>query len=165
MKTALIKSAGCFLILVTACLLQANAQKDKSAEQAALQTNLNTRHFVFVAQTATPLRGGLQQLTSYYDLKVSNDSIVSNLPYFGRAYVAPMNPSESGLTFASTASGYQVKMKKKGTREISINTKANGDTQRMQLTIFSDGTATLRVSSNNRDPISFNGYIKEAGKK
>lgn len=145
-------------------MLQANGQ-DKKPGQAALQKALDARHYVFVAQTVTPLRDGMRQLTSYYDLTVSTDTVISNLPYFGQAYVAPMNPSEGGFVFTSIASDYRTKTNKKGTREISINTKSGGDAQRMQLTVFNDGTASLQISSNNRDAISFNGYVQEAGKK
>lgn len=70
----------------------ATAQKKET--QNSVQASLDAKNFVFVAQTMSPLRGGLRQLTSYYDLRVSNDSVISNLPYFGRAYVAPMNPSD-----------------------------------------------------------------------
>ena len=164
MKTSYIKSAYSFLLLTAVFIMQANGQ-DEQASKGTLQKALDARHYVFVAQTVTPLRGGLRQLTSYYDLTVSGDTVISNLPYFGRAYVAPMNPSEGGLAFTSTASDYRVKTKKKGTREIGINTKAGGDNQRMLLTVFNDGTASLQVTSNNRDVISFSGYVQEAGKK
>lgn len=162
MKTALVKSTGWVLLLLAAFTLQATAQKERSDKDAALQKSLDARHFVFVAQTATPMRGGLQQLTSLFDLRLSNDTVISNLPYFGRAYTAPMNPAQGALTFTATATGYRVKTKKKGAREISITTKAAGDTQRMLLTVFDNGAASLQVSTNNRDPISFSGYVREA---
>lgn len=107
------------------------------------------------------MRGGLQQLTSTYDLRILHDTVISNLPYFGRAYTAPMNPAQGALSFTATATGYRVKTKKKGTCEISITTRAAGDTQRMLLTVFDNGTASLQVSSNNRDPITFSGYVRE----
>ncbi|MBE7173430.1 MAG: DUF4251 domain-containing protein [Williamsia sp.] len=164
MKTVFLKSAGSLLILITACFLQVSGQNKKN-DNAALQKALDTKHFVFVAQTVTPLRGGVRQLTSQYDLTLSGDTVISSLPYFGRAYVAPMNPSESGLSFTTTTSDYRVKLKKKGAREIGISTKAAGDNQRMQLTVFSNGTASLQVTSNNRDAISFTGYVQEIKKR
>lgn len=153
-----------FLVFLFTCLHQANGQKTQD-NKSVIQSSVDARNFIFVAQTAMPLRGGLRQLTSYYDLKVSKDTVVSNLPYFGRAYTAPMNPSDGGLTFTSLSSGYEVKLRKKGRKEITINTKSADDTQRMLLSVFDNGTASLQVSSNNRDPITFSGYVREINSK
>ncbi len=153
----------CCLALLGGITLPAAAQKKETSN--SVQPGLDAKSFVFVAQTMSPLRGGLRQLTSYYDLRVSGDSVISNLPYFGRAYVAPMNPAEGGLTFTSAKSEYSVKNGKKGRRDITINTKSTDDTQRMMLTVYDNGTASLQVTSNNRDPVSFNGYVKATGKK
>lgn len=161
----LAKSAFFILLFTGTCLYHAEAQKTHD-KKSMIQNSIDARQYIFVAQTATPLRGGgLRQLTSSYDLRVSKDTVVSNLPYFGRAYVAPMNPAEGGLNFTSLSSAYAVKMKKKGTREITINTKSADDTQRMLLTVFDNGSASLQVTSNNRDPITFSGYVKETGSK
>ena len=67
----------------------ANAQQAKSEPAGALITSKN---YVFKARTALPMRGSARQLTAnYYELKISKDSIVSYLPFFGRAFSAPMN--------------------------------------------------------------------------
>ena len=154
----------CLVVLMCAGLLRASGQ-DQQDEHAVLQKSIDEKNFVFVAQTVTPLRGGLRQLTSYYDLKVAKDTLTSNLPYFGRAFVAPYNPTDAGLSFTSTQFEYKVKNGKKEKREVNINVRAAGDLQRMFLTVFDGGSASLRVNSNNRDPVTFNGYVKEAGTK
>ena len=41
-------------------------------------------------------------LSPYYYLKVSKDTVVAYLPYFGRAYTAPADPTEGGIKFTST---------------------------------------------------------------
>ena len=147
------------------CSLQLAAPAQKTGNGNSVQGSLDARSWTMVAQSITPMRGGLRQLTSYYDLRVSNDSAISNLPYFGRAYIAPMNPAEGGLNFSSLLSGYQIKTGKKGRRDISFSTKSSDDTQRMQLTVYNDGTASLQVISNNRDPVTFSGFIKASDKK
>jgi len=141
------------------------AQKKDSAKSAAIKDLVTSRHYTFTAQSATPLSGSLRQLTSGYDLQVSADKIVAYLPYFGRAYTAPLNPAEGGLQFTSKDFDYAVKDRKKDGWEVSIRTKDLSDSKQMQLTIFSNGTASLQVTSNNRQNISFNGYIGAPDKK
>ena len=157
-----------FLFIVTVALLagflpslHAVAQNNKDSIKAAGITALiNNQHYVFKAQTATPLSGGLRQLTGDYDLQVSKEKVISQLPYFGRAYSASLNPSDNGLQFTSKDFEYNVTQKKKDDGwDIAIKFKDANGTQQMQLNVFSNGSASLQVIGNNRQPISFNGYI------
>ena len=141
------------LMIIIPSLLRA---QDKEARVKQLVEN---RQYVFVANTAIPLRGGSRQLTSLYDVRISGDSLISDLPYFGRAYAAPVNSADIGLQFTSVENVYNVQATKKGGWEISIRPSRGTDVRMLNLSIYSNGNASLRVSSNNRDPISFNGYI------
>src|SRR5215472_2626366 len=88
-------------------LLSARATAQSGDEKAAaVRDMVESRNFIFQAQTAMPMRGSVHQLTSEYDLKVTPTAIVSDLPYFGRAFVAPMNPTQSPLQFTSSQFGY-----------------------------------------------------------
>ena len=98
-------------------------------------------------------------LTSVYDLKVSSDTVVSDLPYYGRAFVAPIDPAEGGIHFTSTQFTYTIKEKKKGGWDVSIVPKDIHDVREMQLSVSEAGYATLQVTSNNRQLITFTGYL------
>lgn len=134
---------------------------EKESEQAAIRSLIESKNFVFVARTASPLGGRLINLSSWYDLRVSGDTVMSDLPYFGRAFVAPMNPTESALRFTSTEFNYDIKERKKGGWDITILPKGAKDVRQMQMTVSENGYATLQVMSNNRQPISFNGVIEQ----
>ena len=120
MKTTkiIIKKLLFILIALATVANTANAQnskKDKqTAKMIATKDMIDSQNFIFVPRTVSPLRGGIRELTSYYDLEVSKDSIISYLPYFGRAYTAPLNPSEVGVNFTSTNFEYKVAPGKKG---------------------------------------------------
>jgi hypothetical protein len=92
-------------------------------------------------------------------VRLSADTVVTDLPYFGRAFVAPMNPSEGGIHFTSTQFTYTIDERKKGGWDITILPKDAKDVRQMFLTVSREGYATLRVSSNNRQNIGFSGYI------
>jgi len=128
-------------------------------DAATTKRIVDAKNYVFKAQTMTPSRGSLQQLNSEYDLTVKGDSVIAYLPYFGRAYSAPIN-SEGGINFTSAKSGYTAKQKK-NRYEITIEPGDITDVQQLYLDIYENGRANLRVTSINRQPISFSGYIVE----
>lgn len=129
--------------------------------EQGIQRAIETRNFVFKASSATPQRGRITQLTSEYDLIVRPDTVISFLPYFGRAFTAPINPSEGGIKFTSSDFVYSSSQTKKGGWEIKITPKGISDVSDLYLTVFENGNATLRVNSVNRTPISFNGFVEE----
>lgn len=144
----------------------ANAQtasnNKKAVKDAAIKNDVESRHYTFIADYAQPLRGGEKMLTSIYDLRVTRDSLISFLPYYGQAYFdIPYNPTDGGIKFTSTKFDYAVKEKKKGGWEITISPKDAKDIERLILYISHDGYASLSVTSTNKDFISYNGYLKQ----
>jgi hypothetical protein len=140
------------------------AQNKDSMQAVDIKNMVASQHYTFKAQTASPLSGRLRQLTSDYDLQVSKEKIVAYLPYFGRSYSAPIDPSKGGIQFTSKDFDYRLTERKKGGWNVSIKTKDISEAQDMQLTIFSDGTASLQVNSANRQSISFQGYLTDKKK-
>ena len=122
---------------------------------------INTHRFTFVAERVNPLRGSSRVLTSYYDVTVKPDTVICYLPYFGRAYQAPIDPSKGGLDFKSYKFTYNVTLEDKDEWQVYINPKDYQDVQQLYFQIFGNGTATLNVVNTNRDPISFYGHVKK----
>ena len=169
MISNLIKALPFFMIALTVCLHPVHAQdstkENKTSKESSVKNILDGRSYVFIPQTMLPLSGRARQLTSYYDFDVSKETIVSSLPYIGRAYTAPIDPSEGGIDFTSTNFEYTTTERKKGGWDVSIKPKDAKDVQQLFLTISEKGYATLQVTSNSRQGISFNGYITERSQK
>lgn len=161
MKNKAITYSSTFLLVAIAIALlpQTGFAQNKKDKKAAIKNIVETRNYVFKAQTALPASGSTRQLTSDFDLRVSKDTIISDLPYFGRAYTAPMNPAEGSLRFTSTDFQYAATNKKKGGWNVIITPKDLQDPRQLTLSIFDNGTASVVVTSYNRQPISFNGYV------
>jgi len=138
-----------------------SSKADKAAaRRAAIRQLVESQHYDFKAQTAMPLSGSTRQLTTGdYDLKVTKEAIVSYLPFFGRAYTAPMDPSKGGIQFTSKDFNYSITDGKKGGWDVQITPKDYGDVQRLSLSISEDGYANLQVTSTSRQAISFYGTI------
>lgn len=161
-----ILSAGIYLSVLMIVLLFHNnnliAQNSKQEKkQAAIKALIDSQNYVFKAQSVLPMSGPTRQLNYDYDMKVSKDTINAYLPYFGRAYTAPMDPTQGGIQFISKDFEYTATPGKKQGWDIVIKPKDVQDVQLMSLSVSSDGYATLQVTSNSKQPISFNGVIME----
>lgn len=150
-----------FVSLINTIAAAQDSKSDQSKENANVKAMVDAKRYLFKAQSAHPTRGRVVQLNSEYDLKITPDTIRSYLPYYGRAYSAPIGESEGPLDFVSKDFEYNQQDRKKGGWDITIKPKDGKGVREMFLTVFENGTASLRVSSNNREPISFNGHILE----
>jgi Domain of unknown function (DUF4251) len=146
-------------IFIPRCPAQNSPESD--AKKQSYKNMVDSQNFVFEAQTVTSLRGHFRNLTSPYEVSVSKDTLRSDLPFFGRAYNPPVNPTQSPLDFTSTNFSYMVSPHKKNGWEIVLAPKDKTSIQKYFFTVFDNGRATLSVNSVSRDPISFNGYIRE----
>jgi len=158
MKPSNITIGKIFLIVSVVFLTnRTNAQSGKEAIRAGVES----KKFVFHAQTALPTSGRSRQLTADYDLRLFSDSLVSNLPFYGRAYSVPYGSGDGGFNFTSTKFEYTATPGKKKGWDITIKPKDVNDFREFSLSLSDNGYGTLQVFSNNRQPISFTGYITE----
>jgi hypothetical protein len=127
-------------------------------DRAVVKKAVQDQEFTFKAQTAFPMGGNVRHLTPGYDLRISGDSLSTYLPFFGRAYSAPL-PGEGPIKFQSDDFSYKASVKKKQSWEIVIEPEDTREVRQMILRIFENGHATLMVNSNDRQSISFSGYI------
>jgi hypothetical protein len=152
------------LLALFVTVLSSTIAHAQNLDKSVVQNFVKSKEFVFKAQTVLPMTGASRQLTSEYDVKFLGDSVVAYLPYFGRAYSAGYG-EEGGIDFTSTKFDYKVKERRKGGWDIAIKPLDAKDVQQLNFTVSENGYATLQVTSNNRQPISFNGYIVERKRK
>jgi hypothetical protein len=142
-------------LLITGLPTAVMSQNDESSN---LKENLSSKTFVFKARTANPARGRTINLTSDYTLKVLGDSVIADLPYYGRAYSAPIG-QPGGISFISVDFDYSLTQDKKNRWRISIDPRDVSDAQELSMTVFENGEADLIVTSTNRQVITFRGHI------
>jgi hypothetical protein len=167
---------------LTALLLVVSIPAFAQTDEATTKEIIENQNFRFIATTALPLSsqdvsailykmnspngaGAINLTGSQYDLVVTKDSVMAYLPYYGRAYSASMDPNDAGTKFKSKDFKYIKTKRKKGGWNIVIVPKDVKDSQKLTLYVSENGYATLNVSNNNRQPISFNGYLAETKKK
>ena len=148
------------LMLCFALILCMQTQAQDSTKQT-IKTVIDAKHFVFQPTTMTPSKGRTKHLDLGYFLKVNGDTLKVDLPYVGRAYSAPIDPSDAGFHFTSTNYTYTVTEGKKKSYDIIVKTKDKTSNADFYLTVYDNGTAYLRINSTDRESISYNGDLKE----
>jgi hypothetical protein len=137
---------------------QTAVEKEKLATD--VRNAVEIPDFTFKATYAYPTGYKSIYLSPYYDVKVSPDTVAAYLPYYGRAYRAPMNPSEGGYRFTSTDFEYRVdKGKKKDNWDVEITLRDVGRPVTFRFDIWENGTARLIVEDVDRQSISFQGDV------
>ncbi|RZJ80798.1 MAG: DUF4251 domain-containing protein [Flavobacterium sp.] len=167
------KTFATFILL--ALTFTAMAQTDKATTARIVED----KNFTFVATSALPLNsteisnvlrqmpiggnvgGNINLVGSNYDVQITADSVIAYLPYYGRSFSAPMDRNETGFRFTTKKYSYDSKKTKKGGWNITINSKDVKDNVRMNFSVTQTGYATLSMSSNNKQSITYNGYISE----
>ena len=146
---------------LTSCRTSQSAV-EKAKKAKLIDEQIENLDFKFIANHAYPIGYPSIPLTSVYDVTVSSDTIKAYLPYFGRAYRAPMNSSEGGIKFESTDFESEVLTGKMyGEWHVTIKTKDTTRPFTLYFHLWNNGTASLDVSEPDRQSISFQGLIEE----
>ena len=137
---------------------------------------LSSGNFTFLAQKANPMGGDvINVLNSFpnssasrileldygYTLQITENKIVVTLPYFGRMYNPSFDTSKNSYRFTSKDFKINQSPGKKGSTTYSFVLNDQQNIRKMYLEVFKNGKAYLSIDSNDRQPISYDGYIME----
>lgn len=141
------------------------SKKELKAEKKAKQVKettalLENNAYIFSAKNANPIKGKPIHLDPSYSVKIENDTIVSYLPFYGRAYSVPYGGGGSGMDFTQPIESYSVEKSKKGYM-VKLKVKNESDNLNYIFHISENGSTTLNVISVNRQSISYYGNIEK----
>ena len=152
------------VVISVAVLLPGCAtSEEKAAQMAELSANvtnaLNNRDYKIAIDRMYPMRGSSRYVSFGYSVEVRNDTLISYLPYFGRAYNVPYGGGK-GLNFTAPIESYQEFMKRNGLRLIEIGVSNEEDTYFYTIEVFDNGSSTIDVRARQRERISYSGNIE-----
>lgn len=153
------------VLLLTACgTVQTAAEKEAKALE--IRNAVEAFDFKFNATYAYPTGYRSIYLSPYYDVVVSPDTVDVYLPFYGRAYRAPMNPDEGGYRFTSTDFEYKILPGKKAGNHL-VEIKINDQRRDLQfyIDVWENGSARLEVLDVDRQSISFAGEVSAKRKE
>jgi hypothetical protein len=137
---------------------KAEKERKRVAREDDVSVLVESKIFEFRANRAIPSGYKSVDLTTNPNfVAFSPDFIVSEMPFFGRAYSASYG-GEAGLKFEGKPEKYTVERKKKS-YEIEAKVRSTKDFYTINLSVSFNGSSSMSVSCNNRTTISYNGEI------
>lgn len=94
-------------------------------------------------------------------LTVKGDSATAQLPFFGKAYSAAYD-GQSGIRFSNVMKDYQV-VERKGFLAITFSIRDNRETFDVDLSLYPNGSAFMRISGSQREVSSYQGVYRTVG--
>lgn len=168
-------------ILVFHVILGCSSAKRTIADNHPINSLVSSKSYQFTANWANPMV--TQSLTSISNsglippgsniarinlagnfnyLKMAGDCISATLPYFGERQIGGGYGASSGIEFNGVPADYQqVFDTKSSTYSINFTIKNNTEQYVVTMTIFPNKSATVSVSSSNRNSIRYDGEIEE----
>ncbi len=151
------------MLVVVGCGTARTAEERATADLLTAQSvsdSIARRSFTIEIDYVSPNRLPSHPLTSQYWLRLKGDTLESFLPYFGVAYRARLGEEGwSPLDFTGPVESFAVSPMKRDGQRIRMVTRRQTDRLTYQLELFSNGRATLYVTSDDRESISFTGNM------
>jgi hypothetical protein len=161
-----------FLAFLAFAIIGVNAQyskkhtrKEKRAAKEAKKIEqtkalLESKDYVFSATQVIPTSMRTLNLDGSFDMKIEGDEVICYLPFYGRAYSAAYGGGEGPFDFTLPIENYTLENEKKGAYLVKFDVKNKNDNINFTLNIGSTGSASLIVTSTNRESINFYGDIE-----
>ena len=148
-------------LLMVACSSLTSAEKAERQLKTALAVEkaLSERHYKVEIAIMYPNRGKAVNVSPDFSLEVKGDTLISYLPYFGRAYNVPYGGGK-GLNFTAPITEYHSEKGRKGESQITIKAQNEEDVYTFFLEIYNNGNASVSVRSREREPIRFSGDMQ-----
>ena len=140
------------------CATTAERMEREARTAAQVSEALASRHYTINVLMMYPQRGRAVNLTTNYSVEVKGDSLISYLPYFGRAYNVPYGGGK-GLNFIAPITGYQTETDRKGMTRVVLTTENEEDRYQYVLEVSSSGDSYIQVQSRQRDFIRYSGRM------
>ncbi len=171
-----ILSAAVLLILMNSCTSTANLPSAKVTEL------LRNGEFTFMAEQAQPSNSDVVNVMNSlprssasrmldldygYTIVLKKSELRVELPYFGRMYSPSYDTANNSYRFTSKDFTVSQQTGKKQSSVYTIITKDQPNIRRIIMEVFSSGKTYVSIDSNDRAPISYDGYLmeNEAAKK
>lgn len=160
-----------FLLTALFCFILGNvsAQEKAKKSQEIVETDmgrveslLQSKNFEFKASTVTPANGTPKNLVgSGYSVIFSPEEVISNLPFYGRAYSGMKLGKDKGLKFQGKPDNFSIE----NAKGYQVSTTVNDDeVYEIVLSVSKSGYATLTVTSNARGTINYQGEIAKVSR-
>ncbi len=164
-----------FLFFFQSCASQG------SLDSKTVETLVDSQEFTFHAQRANPTNYDvinvmssmpnatmtrMLNLDGSYTIEVSKNNLDVALPYFGRLFNPTYgNTNDNSYRFTSKDFTVSKSQNKKGTWIVRIKPNNVRTVDEIIIEIFKNGKAFVSMRSNDRQPITYDGYVSKNEEK
>ena len=151
------------VMLCVACATSEEARQRKMEQKMLVaqrvKQQINDMRFRIYVDVMHPTRYPARHLTSAYYLEVKGDSVVSYLPYMGRAFNVPYGGGKA-LNFEGKLLNSEVQQERSDRYMITLEVSNDEDIYRYIIDTFDNGSSTIFVYARERESISFSGRME-----
>jgi hypothetical protein len=159
-----------FLIFFQSCSSQ-NITDSKTVDDL-----VNSQQFTFNAQRANPTNYDvikvmnsmpnststrILELNGDYTIELKNNVLDVVLPYFGRSFNPSYGSTDNSYRFTSKDFTVTKSQNKKGNWIVRIKPNDVRTVDEIIIEVYKNGKAFTSIKSNDRQPISYDGYISK----
>ena len=148
------------LLMIVGCATQQERAEQRAKMQLAIAMAVTSRQLHIDISSMSTLRYGSKTVSSDFFLELRGDTLRSYLPYWGQAYQAPLGSPSIGLNFEMPILRYSQIRPKPNKTQLELDVRTQEDTYHYFIDLYDTGEAYIRVTSLNRDPISFDGTLE-----
>lgn len=166
-----------FLFFFQSCASQG------SSDPKIVDAMVNSQDFTFYAQRANPTNydvinvmnsipnapaSRILDLNGNYTVELRNNVVEVVLPYFGRLFTASTfggGNDKNSYRFTSKDFGITKTQNKKGNWVIRIKPNDVSNVDEMIIEVYKNGKAFVSMRSNDRQPITYDGYVSKNEEK
>lgn len=147
----------------------------QNTSPAEVQQLIDSQKFTFMAKRANPTNNDvinimnnmrvpgnaafIMDLDYGYTLVLKDKELEVTLPYFGRVFIPSLDNNKNSYRFTSKDFSVEKKQNKKGHWVFSIKTNDIKYIRNIFVEIFKNGRAYVSIDSDDRQPISYDGYV------
>lgn len=160
-NTQKIKTSLLTILILLSGLAPALAQKKEKKEQEFKEMTalIESGSYMFTVQSVNPTGGGSRSVSPSYTLEARDSIYRAYLPYMGRAYTASYG-GDGGIEFEQAPENLELSLnEKKQIIKVQFSIKGDTDKYDLFLSVGGSGYGTLSINSQNRQPISYSGFV------
>lgn len=147
------------LLTMAGCATQQERAERLARTRQAVAEAVDNRQLHIDIRSMSTMRYGTRTVTPDFFLELRGDTLRSYLPYLGQVQQAPMASPSIGLNFEAPVLRYAEARPKAGVRRLEMDVRTQEDTHHYVVEVYDTGEAYLRVRSQHRDPVSFDGSV------
>jgi len=144
------------ILLLSSCSIFRKAIPDNRT----LQEKVESKSFTIAISHSNPSNLRDSYLGNDVEVRMKNDSIFANLPFFGVANTAPMDQNDGGINIEKPMKDFLIKQNSQSGWNLIFKVNTSQYKYVFRVDIDNQGKAIVFVTSTERSPMTYYGEVQ-----